>query len=137
MSTATMGAATSAELDHERLRAALGDLPRVLHIAEQARGFFGPIDCAEGGCDHVDGPQQCPLLEVRYATVGDLERLDDATAALHRIAELARHGLTADPATGLNLFHQIAELAGGRLLDGRTHDQKPAAGAAPAPAVTR
>jgi hypothetical protein len=105
MSTATT------ELDHERLRAALGDLPQLLHIADQARGFFGPIDCVEGGCDHVDGPQQCPLLQVRYATVQDLELLDDATTALRRIAELARHGLTADPATGLDLFHQISDLA--------------------------
>lgn len=112
MSTATLGTTTATGLDHERLRAALDDLPRLLHIADQARGFFGPIDCVEGGCDHVDGPQQCPLLEARYATVGDLERLDDATTALHRIAELARHGLTADPATGLDLFREIAELAG-------------------------
>jgi hypothetical protein len=119
--TSTMTARpATAGLDHERLRAALADLPRLLHIADQARGFYGPIDCVEGGCDHTDGDQQCPLLEPRYATANDLERLDDAALTLRRIADLARHGLTVNPAAGLQVFQQIADLADDSLPnDGR------------------
>jgi hypothetical protein len=108
----------SAGLDHERLRAAAVDLPRLLHIADQARGFYGPIDCVEGGCEHGDGPDRCPLLEVRYATADDLERLDHVTALLRRVGELARQGLIANPAAGLDLLQQIADLAG----DGVAHN---------------
>jgi hypothetical protein len=106
-----------ADLDHERLRAALADLPRLLQIADQARGFYGPIDCVEGDCAHGDGPQGCPLIEAQYATADDLELLDHLTSLLRQVGELARQGLTADPAAGLDLFGRIADLA----HEGTTH----------------
>jgi hypothetical protein len=109
----------SAGLDHERLRTALADLPQLLRIVDQARGFYGPLDCVEGCCEHVDGAEQCPLLEARYATAQDLEMLDAAAAALGRVGELARQGLRANPAIGLELFQQIADLAGPSGDDGR------------------
>ncbi|SNY72925.1 hypothetical protein [Paractinoplanes atraurantiacus] len=111
--TTKLGRPAAAGLDHEQLRAALDGLPLLLRIADRARGFYGPVDCAEGGCEHADGEQQCPLLEARYATADDLERLDDAKTALHRIGELARRGLSVNPADGLDLFGRIADLADG------------------------
>jgi hypothetical protein len=119
MSTSVAPKLVSAGVDHERLRAAIADLPQLLSIVDRARGFFGPIDCVEGGCDHVDGPEQCPLLELRYATADDLELLDERTATLRRVGELARQGLTANPAVGLELLQQIAELADVNIADGR------------------
>lgn len=110
MTTIVTARPVSAGLDHERLRAALADLPQLLSIVDQARGFYGPLDCVEGCCDHVDGPEQCPLLEVRYATADDLELLDHRTATLRRVCELARQALTVNPAVALDLLQQIADL---------------------------
>ena len=124
--TATMPSPAITDLDHERLRGAIADLPALLRIADQARGFYGPIDCAEGGCEHTGDGDQCPLLQVRYATADDLERLDDTTTVLTHIHALAKQGLTVNPAVGLELFAQIADLAGGPLLNGRVHAGMPA-----------
>lgn len=111
MTTIVTARPVSAGVDHERLRAALADLPQLLRIADQAQGFYGPIDCVEGCCDHVDGPEQCPLLEVRYATADDLELLDERTETLRRVGELARQALTVNPAAGLDLLQRIADMA--------------------------
>jgi hypothetical protein len=109
----------SAGLDHERLRAALDDLPGLLRIADLARYFSGPGDCAEGECEHIGEAEQCPLLAVRYATADDLDRLHDAVTILDRVHELALRGLAVNPAVGLELFAQIVDLAatGARLQE--------------------
>jgi hypothetical protein len=110
--TAAVLRPASAGLDHEQLRAALGDLPGLLRIADLARYFSGPLDCAEGECEHIGEAEQCPLLNVRYATADDLDRLHDAVTLLTRVHELAEQGLRANPADGLELFAQIVDLTG-------------------------
>jgi hypothetical protein len=105
-----MSTATITGLDYERIRAALADLPQLLTIADRARGFYGPIDCAEGCCEHVDGEEQCPLLEERYATADHLEQLDVAGDTLRRVHDLAQRGLTAAPAEALQALQAIADL---------------------------
>jgi hypothetical protein len=80
--------------------ALIGAVKRHTAIADRARSAYGPIDCAEGACDHAAGGQ-CPNLVERYATADDLELLDVARGELRRINELAQRGLAGSPAQAL------------------------------------